>query len=194
MDKKTVPIGLPQVRTFEAVRGAIDEEKRQVDISFSSEEPYQRFWGREILSHKPGAIRLDRLKRGGAVLFNHNVDELHGLITDVEVGKDKKARGTVVMSRKPDSEAIFQDIKDGILNQVSVGYTIHATEDLDKDNDYLAPEAHRILVTDWEPYEVSFVSVAADIEVGVGRIHKNINKIREEASIPARSSRILPSS
>ena len=36
-----------------------DENKRTVDIAFSSEEPYQRSFGMEILSHKSTDVKMD---------------------------------------------------------------------------------------------------------------------------------------
>ena len=50
-----------QVRTFSdmdvrAMEGEGNE--RKFILSFSSEEPYERFWGREILDHSPDAVDL----------------------------------------------------------------------------------------------------------------------------------------
>lgn len=36
-------------RTFAIQTRQIDEENRTVELSFSSEEPYERWWGTEIL-------------------------------------------------------------------------------------------------------------------------------------------------
>ena len=59
----------------------ISEEERTFEFSCSSEAPYQRGSYVEILSHEPGAIKLDRLNDGAALLFNHDWDELIGVIT-----------------------------------------------------------------------------------------------------------------
>jgi HK97 family phage major capsid protein len=56
-------------------------------------------------------------------------------------------------------------VKDGILGKVSVGYMVHAMVlESQKDNE---PDVYRI--GDWEPYEISMVSIPADASVGVGR-------------------------
>ena len=44
----------------------MDQEKRTVELSFSSEEPYERYFGMETLGHGPGECRLGRLNNGGA--------------------------------------------------------------------------------------------------------------------------------
>jgi HK97 family phage major capsid protein len=63
------------------------------------------------------------------------------------------------------AEEIFQDVKDGIRSNVSVGYMINKAilEETGGDDD----DTYR--VTDWTPFEVSLVSVPADFSVGVGR-------------------------
>ena len=44
--------------------------ERKFTLSFSSEEPYERWWGNEILDHASGAVDLARLNEIGVVLFN----------------------------------------------------------------------------------------------------------------------------
>ncbi len=53
---------------------AEEGEGRKVTLSFSSEEPYERFFGPEILDHSEGAVDLSRLNSIGCVLYNHNRD------------------------------------------------------------------------------------------------------------------------
>ena len=54
--------------------------ERKFTLSFSSEEPYERWWGNEILDHASGAVDLARLNEIGVVLFNHNRDSVIGRI------------------------------------------------------------------------------------------------------------------
>jgi hypothetical protein len=51
-------------------RGMVKPEERTFDLAFSSELPVVQYWGIEILSHDPGAMRMDRAKGGIAMLFN----------------------------------------------------------------------------------------------------------------------------
>lgn len=160
----------PQHRLATFVRSAIDVEKRTVQLAFSSETPVERFWGIEILDHSKGAVDLSRLA-DGAVLFNHDVSEHHGVVESAHVDKDKVGRATVRFSRKVASEALFQDVQDGILTKVSVGYMI---EDLVLEEDRKnQPSVYR--ATKWAPFEITFTPVPADTSVGVGRTATNHN-------------------
>ena len=60
----------------------IDEENRTVELSFSSDEPYERWWGIEILSHKEGSIDFSRLKDSAPLLADHNFTTQIGVVED----------------------------------------------------------------------------------------------------------------
>lgn len=153
----------------------VDVEKRSVEFSFSSEEPYLRWFGWEVLSHELGAMRMDRLKNNAPLLDNHNWRVQTGAVKSVDI-VDKKGRVTCQMSRSARGEEVLQDMQDGIITNVSVGYIVHAAEKVGvKDGEPI------ILVTDWEPYEVSHVSIPADYTVGIGRSHEAIPPAKEVA-------------
>lgn len=146
-----------EVRSFDA-------EKRTVELAFSSEAPVQRWFGFEILDHSPASIRLDRMRDGAALLLNHGWDDQIGVVESVSIDSDRKGRAVVRFSRSQDADDVFQDVMDGIRRHVSVGYRIHAAKLDSTEGD---EDTYRI--TDWEPYEISIVSVPADPSVGVGR-------------------------
>lgn len=100
------------------------------------------------------------MRNGGAVLFNHDFDELIGIVEQVSMDSDRVGRATVRISSTANDE--WEMIQEGILNQVSIGYNI---------NNYRI-EGNNLYVTDYEIYEISFVSVAADPTVGIGRSHE----------------------
>ena len=56
--------------------------ERKFVLSFSSEEPYGRWWGTEILEHKVESVDLTRLNTIGCLLFNHNRDKVIGKVTN----------------------------------------------------------------------------------------------------------------
>ena len=65
-------------------------------MSFSSEEPVQRYFGQEVLSHEKGAADLSRLNNGTApFLWNHNRDEVLGVVTNAEISEDRRGYATV---------------------------------------------------------------------------------------------------
>ena len=58
-----------------SINSAVDEENRTVELSFSSEEPCERWFGTEILCHDEECVDLKRLKEIGVCLFNHDCDK-----------------------------------------------------------------------------------------------------------------------
>lgn len=143
-----------------------DIEKRDASsdmaISFpaSSGIEVERWWGTEVLSHDKSAVRMGRISGGAApLLFNHNWDDPIGMIDGGRL-KDGKL---VVDAHFFDTERA-REVKamlDGGLRNVSIGYEIHAMEEEVK--------SQRFTATDWEPLEVSIVTIPADPSVGVGR-------------------------
>ena len=165
-------------RSFIFERASVNDEQRTVELSFSSEAEVGRWFGVEVLDHSAGAMRLDRII-GGALLVNHDWDDQIGVIDAVRIDADRKGRATVRFGRSTRAEEIFQDVKDGIRKQVSVGYRVNSAklkETRDNGDDVY-------LITDWEPYEISLVSVPADITVGVGRSAPHA-KLHNENEIP----------
>lgn len=145
-------------------RDAVNADARTVQLAWASEEPYERWFGMEVLDCATGSVRLDRLMNGAPLLFNHDPDELIGVVESVSIGQDRVCRATVRFGTTEDADEAFTLVQDGILRNVSVGYCIHAYR-LEGEADGV--ETYR--VTDWEPLEISMVSVPADPTVGVGR-------------------------
>lgn len=145
-------------------REAINVEARTVELAFASETPYERWWGVEILDCAPKSMRLQRIKSGAPLLCDHNTRDQIGVIESVQIGADKVARAVVRFGRSARAEEWFQDVVDGIRSSVSVGYEIHSAKLVETKD---GVDTYR--VDDWEPYEVSIVSVPADTSVGVGR-------------------------
>lgn len=163
---KTIKPGSRETRSFLVSREAINESARTVELAFSSEVPYDRYWGREILDHSSNSVRLGRLTTGGPLLMDHNGRDHVGVIESVQIGVDRVGRAVVRFGKSARADEVFRDVVDGIRRSVSVGYVIHKAvlQEVDKD---AGLEVYR--VTDWEPYEVSLVSVPADTTVGIGR-------------------------
>lgn len=165
MSNKTESImGNPLERSFSIAERAIDEDARTVEIAFSSEEPYERWFGIEVLSHNPQSMRLDRLKGGAAVLVNHDSGDQVGVVESARVDGDKRGRAVIRFSKSARGQEIFQDVQDGIRQLVSVGYRVHKYDVEERQG-----QADLVTVTDWEPYELSLVAIPADATVGVGR-------------------------
>lgn len=148
--------------------------ERKFILSFSSEEPYQRFWGTEILDHADGAVDLARIQEIGCLLFNHNRDAVIGKITRAWL-EDNRGMAEVEFDTDEASELIYQKVKSGTLKGVSVGYQIDSWEEVlpgkqSADGRFTGPAE---IARKWTPYEISIVSVPADPTVGVGRDMEN---------------------
>lgn len=162
-NRRTIKTGV-LYRTMELNREAVDTESRTIALSFSSEAPVERYFGLEILDHSPGSVRLDRIRKGGPLLVDHDRTDLAGVIEDVSIGSDRKGRAVARFGKSARAEEIYNDVLDGIRSNVSVGYRIHDMIMVEEKDDIATYRA-----TDWEPMEVSIVSIAADTSVGIGR-------------------------
>lgn len=169
-------------RTSPLVRESVLEESRSVDVAFSSEEPVERFFGKEILDHRKASVNLDRLTNGGALLVDHDTRDQVGVVEAASIDTDRKGRATVRFGKSARAQEIFQDVLDGIRSLVSVGYRVHAMT-LESEND---KEGQTYRVTEWEPLEISLVSIPADVTVGVGRHDPHATEVA--VSYPARYS------
>jgi HK97 family phage major capsid protein len=156
-------------RAFAVQRDTINVEARTIELAFSSESPYERWWGIEILDHSPTSIDLSRMNTHANLLCDHDIRDVIGVVEGVSIGSDRKARAIVRFGKSARAEEIFQDVVDGIRKNVSVGYMINEAklESSTKSDEGEETDTYRI--TNWTPYEISLVSVPADIAVGVGR-------------------------
>tara|TARA_B100000214_G_scaffold374997_1_gene359540 strand:- start:1030 stop:2949 length:1920 start_codon:yes stop_codon:yes gene_type:complete len=147
------------IQTREAkIESASDSD--EMYFSFSSEEPVERYFGKEILSHDDGAADFSRLNNGtGPFLWNHDRDTVLGVVRNAQIDNDKRGYATIKWSQNPAAQEKRQDVEDGILSQVSFAYKINEVEEREED----------FLVTKWSALEVSLVSIPADSSVGIGR-------------------------
>jgi HK97 family phage major capsid protein/HK97 family phage prohead protease len=138
----------------------IDDEDRTLEFPFSSEYPVARYFGNEILAHTREAVDLTRLNDGAPLLFNHDPDKLIGVVERAWVDEDqKRGYARVRMSRNPFAQEVMNDVRDGVLRNVSFGYAINDMEQRGED----------FIVTRWSAHELSLVSIPADPTIGVGR-------------------------
>ena len=143
-----------------------DAAARTVNLAFSSEVEVDRGDWIEVLSHDPEAVDLSRLNDGGAVLAHHDWNDQRGVVESAWIDSaDRKGRAVVKFSRSRAGEELLADVEEGIRRHVSVGYRIQDAKVVGA----RADGTSIVLVTRWQPYEISFVPVPADTTVGVGR-------------------------
>lgn len=141
-------------------------------LSFSSEEPVTRqsFFSDpwiEVLGHGAGEADLERLNNSAPVLYNHDRSERSNRIGVVERAWIENGRGhaEIRLSKRDEVEGFWQDVRDGILRNVSVSYRINERKLQEEHKD--KPDLYRVI--SWTPMEISLVDIPADSTVGVGR-------------------------
>lgn len=152
------------------VRQDDGDESRRRTISFSSEEPYRRWFGMEILDHADNALDLSRLNDVGVLLFNHKTDVVVGKVIRAWV-EDHRGMAEVEFDTDEEAEKIFGKVRSGTLKTTSVRYSVDAWEEVvagktSADGRFTGPCQ---IARKWTPLEISIVSVPADPTVGVGR-------------------------
>ncbi|HOI95031.1 MAG TPA: phage major capsid protein [Syntrophobacter fumaroxidans] len=149
------------IRSFQLgeIRG--NEEQRTVEASLSSEFPVKRRRGMEILVHSMEAVDLSRSPL--PLIVSHDDKELPvGIVEGLQVSEGK-LRGTIRFGSSTRATEVWQDVKAGILRNLSIGYLPIKSEPN-------GPDSYR--VTRWMPYEASLLAAPADPTVGIGRSFK----------------------
>ena len=164
-------------RSFEIDVKAIDEKKRSVDISFSSETPvFPYSWSDipEILLHGEDNVDLSYLKTTGSVLMNHQPRGpgqpvvIVGRPENVRI-ENRRGRATVVFDEDEESDKAFSKVKSGSLRGISVGAQVIRRTELRTDDEEAGIKGPAVLATKWKPVELSLTPIPADSSVGVNR-------------------------
>ncbi len=172
-----MPDGTPQIerskialQTREAPITTVDAEKRTASLVWSTGAKVRRFdWQRERyymeeLSLNPQHVRMGRLESGSAPLLNNHsswrgLEDVIGVVDAARVFPS--ATADVRFSSRDEVASIVRDVADKIIRNVSVGYVVHRY-------DMIPPDATRAesdwiyRAVDWEPYELSLVTIPAD--------------------------------
>lgn len=152
----------------------VNAEARTADVVFATDTPVRTYsWSlggefEEVLSFDPAHVRMDRLKNGAPVLDNHNrwggTTSVLGVV-EAPTLEANQGRATLRFSKRESVDPIFQDVVDGILKGVSVGYRVYKYEDMNPERK--AGEMPRYRAIDWEPMEISLAPVQADYKSSV---------------------------
>ncbi|WP_260435107.1 MULTISPECIES: prohead protease/major capsid protein fusion protein [unclassified Burkholderia] len=170
--------------------GTVNQDARTVDVVWTAGAQVLRYdWYRdrsylEELSTEPGAVRMERLQSGTApVLNNHDgwsgLDAVLGVVQSADIDSaDGSGTATLRFSRRPDADPVFQDVVDGILRNVSVGYRTYRVDMIPPGQEGNDQWIYRAV--DWEPNEISMVPINAD----VGATTRGAGAPRSERSYP----------
>lgn len=170
-ERETVQIDVVQ-RVLQIRAESFNESERTVEVVFTTGARRSMFsWSRweyvdEELSTDANSVRMERINNGGPVLNSHRSYDLADQIGVVVDGSARMEAGegiaTLRFSSRPELEPIIRDIRDGIIRNISVGYIVYEYEITER-------EGQRTLyrAVDWEPAEISFVTIPADPGAGV---------------------------
>ena len=160
--------------------GAIDTEARTVSLGVTSEEPvYRAAYGMgEVLDHSETSVDGSWVSSGRAnLLLDHEPSQPIGIIQEFKVDPvARQTRAVVRFGRSALADEVFQDVVDGIRQNVSVGYLVQTAS---RDDSGTEPVMR---VTRWKPLEVSSGAIPADQSplVGVGRSDETAEEIESE--------------
>lgn len=173
-----------------AIERAGEGESETFTASISSEEPYGRYFGIEILDHGEKSIDMSRAADGLPLLWGHDGHTRGTVVGRVENLRveDKRLRGDLRFYSTPDAQDVKTIVSEG-HREMSIGYTVERMK-LESTDEKSQMATYR--VTRWQPMEASIVAVPADHTVGVGRDAQDLvaeTTIEEpeqlEAALPA---------
>ena len=157
-----------KTRFLEVDAKAVDEDS--FSLSFSSENPVPTLMGDEILSHEREAVDLSRLNDGAPFLWNHQTNEVLGVVEKAEI-VNGRGRATVRWGTSTEAIAKRKEVAEGILQNISVGYQILKQE---------YQEDGKVFVSRWQPVEISLVAVPSDNSIGIHRSHPSYSSPKKQ--------------
>jgi hypothetical protein len=162
-------------RHMELNRESFDEEKRTVDVIFSTENPVWRYWQEEyeILLHGAENVDFERLLKTGSGLLNHSPDKIVGPLSNMTLS-DFRGVATLGFDDDEIGNMALGKVRSGSLRGVSVGYDILDAVRVHNRESYEARPGFMIhgpafVATRWEPGEISLTPIPADIGSTVAR-------------------------
>lgn len=172
--------------------GRADETKRTIAAALSSDEPIERSFGFEILSHERGAVDLSRAQPALPLLFNHDPDQPIGSATNVRI-EGGKLRADLRFAKTLKGEEIFRLVSDNHISGVSIGYSINKMDQTGERSGMPIYTA-----TKWCIYETSVAPIPADHQgAGIGRslnFNSGVTMETQNTRIdPAMQGRVLAS-
>lgn len=168
-------------RSFDIDIRKIDKDKREMDISFSSDtEEVERWYGIEVLSHKKGAGSTKRLNSVGSFVYNHTA-EIIGPIKSARIDSEAgKGYAKIGFDETDSGNLRFKQVNSKSLRGISFRYGAKRMRLLAPGEEYDLgtrkikgrKDIEVYIVERWEGYEITATPVPADYTVGFGRTEK----------------------
>jgi hypothetical protein len=188
-------------REFNLVRDVLDEDEREIRLTFSSEAPVMRWFGEEILLHGKNNVSLERLRTVGSFIYGHNPSDSTNIIGPIKNvwlnEREKNCSALVGFDEDTNSERIMQKVKSGSLKGTSCGYNIKKARRLLEGEAWTDPDSGKmfkgpaVVATLWEPVEITATPIPADTSVGIGReLERSLDSIDFEIEKPLTSEAV----
>jgi phage major head subunit gpT-like protein len=155
------------LRAADVRPASYQEEDNSIEVVWSIGAAGLRFdwldggYYTEELSMETGAVRLGRLNAGACLLDSHSTYSLSSVLGSVVPGSVRIENGEglcrVRLARTPDVADTVAKIIDGHIRSLSVSYNVFEFQRTEREGEY-----PHMLATDWEPVELSFVTVPFD--------------------------------
>lgn len=150
-----------------------DATQRTFEVVWTTGAKVRRYdwmrerWFDESLSLDPAHVRLERLASGKAPLLDSHrsfgLSSILGVVERAELSANEGV-GTIRFSKRQAAKEVEQDVQDGIINDISVGYRVRKFQMIPPAQE---GDVWEYRAVEWEPYELSLVAVGADEGAGV---------------------------
>lgn len=183
----------------DVVPESINEEARTVDVVWTTGARVKRTswfdgpWYEE-LSTDPAHVRMDRLASGRApVLLQHNgwnPDAHQGVVQSARLVNGRGTATLRFLTGDVDADKTWNKIRQRVLASVSVGYAVHKMEKIEGGDETIPV----FRATDWEPYEISPVSMPADVDAVIRSEggHRTLCQIITRGEAPQQKENEMP--
>lgn len=160
---------IPSLRRLAPVK-TFDSKARAVTVMWGAGAQVRRYdwWNDENwieeLDMSRDAADLSRLNGGAPVLDTHKRysvrDDVVGVVEKAWI-ENGEGMAEIKFSRRDDVQPLLQDVEDGVVRAVSIGYEVMKYEQVGIDEE----TGFRVMrAVKWRPFEISFVPIGADAE------------------------------
>jgi hypothetical protein len=171
METKEIKAPISHVRAM-ITPNSYNKEEGTFEVTFATETAVPAYhWDlgpyNEILSCETKNVRMERASNGLPVFDSHyprNAMSQLGTAENIQF-KNKQATATIRLGARAD-DALKADIEAGIIKGISAGYNVYAyTQEGEIKKGSRENPTYK--ATDWEPTEISFAPVQADVNAGI---------------------------
>lgn len=134
--------------------------ERAVPVVLATTQPVQRHGFVEVLD----IARADLIRGDLPLIESHDASRVNiGVVREIRIDGDK-LRGTAIFGKSARADELLRDVLDQVVTGVSVGYML-----TDDGTPITLPDGRAARAFQFQPFEVSIVSVPADTQAGFFR-------------------------